>query len=167
MIAPLYNKFSQEFKDVRTPSSQLSASPCRKLRLLFGVLLTFFLQQVKFYRVDIDEDNIAATVAEAGVASVVLPLLRLVAVLSGTSKRDTSHLAAMIAYCPQYHIPPCELSPGHAVLVSASYMLLLRSKCHIPQRREARGSILRRRPQPAASAAGGAVRVSLRYQGAV
>ncbi|KAK9822654.1 hypothetical protein WJX81_004738 [Elliptochloris bilobata] len=41
MIAPIYNKFSQEFKD-----------------------------EIKFYRVDIDEDNIASTVAEAGVASV-------------------------------------------------------------------------------------------------
>ena len=39
--------------------------------------ITLLLQQVKFYRVDIDEDNIAATVAEAGVASVVLALLRL------------------------------------------------------------------------------------------
>ena len=82
------------------------------------MLLTFLLQQVKFYRVDIDENNIAATVAEAGVASVVLPLSRLVATSSGASKRGTSCLAALVAnYSLHYHTLHCDISPAHAVCV--------------------------------------------------
>ena len=57
---------------MRTPFSYAS-NLCRKQQTLEHVCVSCLLQQVKFYRVDIDEDNIAATVAEAGVASVVPP----------------------------------------------------------------------------------------------
>ena len=119
MIAPLYNKFSQEFKDVCTPYSQLSASHRRKLRPSLRALLTFVLLQVKFYRVDIDEDKIAATVAEAGVASVVLPLSRLVAASSGASKRGICCLAPSMRFTACTTTIFATLSPAHAVFVGA------------------------------------------------
>lgn len=65
MIAPLFSKFSQEFTDVRLPSHAEAANKSSLIRT------RDLPSQVKFYRVDIDEDKIAQTVAEAGVASVV------------------------------------------------------------------------------------------------
>ena len=56
----------------------LAVSPQPHAAVLTTGFLYSMLQQVTFYRVDIDEDNIAATVAEAGVASVVPPPLHFV-----------------------------------------------------------------------------------------
>jgi hypothetical protein len=79
MIAPTYNKFSTEYTDVRARPSicLLCAHACwclfadvKRCCPVHNFVPRGFVQ-VKFYRVDIDREEIADSVAEACVSTVV------------------------------------------------------------------------------------------------